>query len=58
MSAKAAELQREVKENAEDYQNYLKDLYGWEKEMKLKDEMLKKSPKPSLDDKVPSIFCF
>ena len=45
MSAKAAELQREVRENAEDYQNYLKSLYKWEEEIKVKDEALKKSAK-------------
>lgn len=45
MTAKAAELQREVRENAEDYQSYLKDLYQWETEIKVKDEMLKKAPK-------------
>ena len=45
MTAKAAELQREVRENADDYQNYLKDLYEWEKEIKVKDEMLKNAPK-------------
>lgn len=48
MTAKAAELQREVRENAEGYQSYLKDLYQWEKEIKVKDEMLKKAQKPPL----------
>ncbi|XP_046444270.1 RNA polymerase II-associated protein 3-like isoform X1 [Daphnia pulex] len=49
MSAKAAEMQREVRENAEDYQNYLKDLYQWENEIKVKDELLKNAPKsPSI----------
>jgi hypothetical protein len=43
MTAKAAEMQREVRENAEDYQNYLKDLYSWESEIKVKDELLKKA---------------
>lgn len=52
MTAKAAELQREVKENAEDYQNYLKDLYGWENEIKAKDEILKNAPKTPVDDQV------
>ncbi len=45
MSAKAAEMQREVRENAEDYQKYLKDLYQWENEIKVKDELLKNAPK-------------
>ncbi len=52
MTAKAAELQREVRENAEDYQNYLKDLYGWEKEIKFKDEMLKNAPKIPVQEQV------
>lgn len=47
MSAKAAELQREVRENAEDYQSYLKSLYKWEEEIKVKDEALKAAKKPA-----------
>ena len=63
MAAKAAELQREVRENAEDYQNYLKDLYGWEKEIKVKDEMLKKGSNSSIiknevSIRNPNLFIF
>lgn len=45
MAAKAGELQRELRENAEDYQSYLKSLYKWEEEIAVKDEALKKSVK-------------
>jgi hypothetical protein len=59
MSAKAAEMQREVRENAEDYQNYLKDLYLWESDIKLKDEMLKKAcQSPNIDWRTGThLFC-
>lgn len=52
MSAKAADLQRQVRENADDYQNYLKSLYQWEDEVKIKDEALKNGPKKSINDQV------
>jgi len=52
MSAKAAELQKQVRENADDYQNYLKSLYQWEDEIKIKDEVLKNSSKRSFNDQV------
>jgi hypothetical protein len=52
MTAKAAELQKQVRENTDDYQNYLRSLYQWEDEIKIKDEALKKSPKKSFDDQV------
>lgn len=43
MMNKPLNFQREVKENAEEYQTYLKELYHWEDEIKVKDENLKKS---------------
>lgn len=55
MSVKAAELQKQVRENAEDYQNYLKSLYQWEDEIKLKDEALKNGPKKSFNDQVNAL---
>lgn len=56
MTNKAAELQREVRENADDYQNYLKSLYQWEEEIKVKDEALKKATKKP-GDQVITIRC-
>lgn len=56
MTAKAAELQREVRENAEEYQNYLKDLYSWESDIKSKDEALKNSPKPPIEVNLESLL--
>lgn len=43
MTNKAFELQKELKVNAEEYQGYLKELYRWEDEIKVKDENLKQS---------------
>ena len=37
MTSKAFDLQREVKVNAEEYQTYLKELYRWEDEIKVKE---------------------
>ena len=52
MTAKTADLQRQIRENADDYQTYLKSLYQWEDEVKIKDEALKNGPKKSINDQV------
>lgn len=51
MAKNAIDLQQQVKHDAEDFQNYLKNLYQFEEEIKVKDETLKKKPpiKPALE---------
>ncbi|KAH8394628.1 hypothetical protein KR222_000305, partial [Zaprionus bogoriensis] len=46
---KAMELQLQVRQNAHEYQNSVKDLYSWEKEIKLKEEALKHAPAPTIN---------
>ncbi|KAH8234104.1 hypothetical protein KR038_001759 [Drosophila bunnanda] len=41
---KAFELQRQVRQNAREYESSVKDLYSWEQDIKKKEEELKKSP--------------
>jgi len=50
MANSAIDLQQQVQHNAEDFQNYLKNLYQWEEEIKAKDENEKKPAKNSLPD--------
>ena len=51
-SEKAAMLQLQLKHNAEELQEYLRELEGWEEEMKQKDEQLSKR-KPILKQAGP-----
>lgn len=39
---KSLHVQHQIRENAEELQDYLKDLMSWEKEMKVKEEEIKK----------------
>lgn len=48
---KFAELQVQMKQNQQDYSDFLKDLDGWTSEMKNKDEQLKNQT-PTASDKV------
>lgn len=41
---KAFELQRQVRRNATDYANSVKDLYSWEQDIKKKEKELKNAP--------------
>jgi len=41
---KAFELQRQVRQNAREYENSVKDLYSWEQDIKNKEKELQKSP--------------
>jgi len=51
MANNAIDLQQQVKHNAEDFQNYLKNLYKFEEDIKVKDEALrKKTPTKSPPD--------
>ena len=55
MANNAIDLQQQVKHNAEDFQNYLKNLYKFEEDIKVKDEALrKKTPTKSPPDYVSS----
>ncbi|KAL0196569.1 hypothetical protein M9458_010141, partial [Cirrhinus mrigala] len=38
---KAVELQIQMKQNAEDLQNFMKELNNWEEEIKKKDQQLR-----------------
>lgn len=38
---KSVLLQKQIRDNSEDLQNFMRDLKDWEKEMKRKDESLK-----------------
>jgi hypothetical protein len=40
------DVQRQIKENSEELQSMVKDLYAWEDEIKKKDQELKQLPKP------------
>lgn len=41
---KAFELQRQARQNAREYESSVKDLYSWERDIKNKEQELKKSP--------------
>ncbi|KAM8714338.1 hypothetical protein ACLKA7_014465 [Drosophila subpalustris] len=41
----------QVRQNAREYQNSIKDLYSWEKEIKSKEEALKHAPAPKIQPK-------
>ena len=58
MANSAIDLQQQVQHNAEDFQNYLKNLYQWEEEIKAKDENEKKPAKNSLPDNVNQSMTF
>lgn len=53
---KAIELQLQVRRNAQEYQNSVKDLYSWEKEIKSKEEALKNAPAPTINTDVSNAF--
>lgn len=53
---KAIELQLQVRRNAQDYQNSVKDLYSWEKEIKSKEEALKNAPAPTINTDVSNAY--
>ncbi|XP_037717359.1 RNA polymerase II-associated protein 3 [Drosophila subpulchrella] len=48
---KAFELQRQVRQNAKEYENSVKDLYSWEQDIKNKEKELQKAPKSSAANK-------
>ncbi|KAH8371062.1 hypothetical protein KR093_006028 [Drosophila rubida] len=50
---KAIELQMQVRRNATEYQNSVKDLYSWEKDIKTREEAMKNAPAPTVDSKLP-----
>ncbi|XP_062131655.1 RNA polymerase II-associated protein 3 [Drosophila sulfurigaster albostrigata] len=47
----AIELQLQVRRNATEYQNSVKDLYSWEKDIKNREEAMKNAPAPTVDRK-------
>jgi len=54
---KAFELQRQVRQNAKEYENSVKDLYSWEQDIKNKEKELQKAPKSSAANKVRALNC-
>ncbi|XP_017016841.1 RNA polymerase II-associated protein 3 [Drosophila kikkawai] len=50
---KAFELQRQVRQNAREYESSVKDLYSWEQDIKKKEEELKKSPATVIAKNLP-----
>ncbi|KAH8348445.1 hypothetical protein KR084_007469 [Drosophila pseudotakahashii] len=48
---KAFELQRQVRQNAREYENSMKDLYSWEQDIKNKEKELQSAPKASAANK-------
>lgn len=50
---KAFELQRQVRRNATDYANSVKDLYSWEQDIKKKEKELKNAPAAAANIKLP-----
>ncbi|XP_016953658.1 RNA polymerase II-associated protein 3 [Drosophila biarmipes] len=48
---KAFELQRQVRQNAREYENSVKDLYSWEQDIKNKEKELQNAPKSSAANK-------
>eukprot|EP00027_Filamoeba_sp_ATCC50430_P018389 CAMPEP_0168575960 /NCGR_PEP_ID=MMETSP0413-20121227/19980_1 /TAXON_ID=136452 /ORGANISM="Filamoeba nolandi, Strain NC-AS-23-1" /LENGTH=413 /DNA_ID=CAMNT_0008609579 /DNA_START=21 /DNA_END=1262 /DNA_ORIENTATION=+ len=53
MTSKGANVQQKVRENAQELQDYLKDLYEWEEEIKKKDKTLSEQAKPKPKDLPP-----
>lgn len=49
---KAMELQFQVRQNAREYQNSVKDLYSWEKEIKSKELAMQNAPAPKIQTNV------
>lgn len=47
----------QVRRNASEYQNSVKDLYSWEKEIKSKEEALKHAPAPKIQPSNVSSTC-
>jgi len=57
MAKNAIGLQQQVKHDAEDFQNYLTNLYKFEEEIKVKDEELrKKTPTKSSTENVRKLL--
>lgn len=54
---KAIELQYQVRQNAKEYQNSVKDLFSWEKEIKSKEKALKNAPAPAINNDVSNACC-
>nr|NP_524664.1 spaghetti [Drosophila melanogaster]AAF47175.1 spaghetti [Drosophila melanogaster]AHB12554.1 FI17138p1 [Drosophila melanogaster]CAB64598.2 spaghetti [Drosophila melanogaster] len=50
---KAFELQRQVRQNAREYENSVKDLYSWEQDIKNKEKELQKSPLSAANKDLP-----
>ncbi|XP_052838212.1 RNA polymerase II-associated protein 3 [Drosophila gunungcola] len=50
---KAFELQRQVRQNAKDYENSVKDLYSWERDIKSKEKELQKAPASAANKNLP-----
>ncbi|KAH8333231.1 hypothetical protein KR074_000448 [Drosophila pseudoananassae] len=50
---KALELQRQVRRNATDYANSVKDLYSWERDIKNKEKELKNAPAAAANINLP-----
>lgn len=49
---KAMDLQFQVRQNAREYQNSVKDLYSWEKEIKSKELAMQNAPAPKIKTNV------
>ena len=45
MSSKGTNVQQQIRENAQELQDYLKELYEWEDEIKKKDKKLTEQAK-------------
>lgn len=54
---KAMELQYQVRQNAKEYQNSMKDLFSWEKEIKSKEKALQNAPAPTINKDVSNACC-
>ncbi|XP_039484036.1 RNA polymerase II-associated protein 3 [Drosophila santomea] len=50
---KAFELQRQVRQNAREYESSVKDLYSWEQDIKNKEKELQKAPHSAANKDVP-----
>ncbi|XP_017045278.2 RNA polymerase II-associated protein 3 isoform X2 [Drosophila ficusphila] len=50
---KAFELQRQVRQNAREYQNSVKELYSWEQDIKSKEKELKNAPASAANKDIP-----
>ncbi|XP_016974782.1 RNA polymerase II-associated protein 3 [Drosophila rhopaloa] len=50
---KAFELQRQVRQNAKEYENSVKDLYSWERDIKSKEKELQKAPASAANKNLP-----